>query len=101
MLAAARVKPALRRREASSRPRRWGIETMRGADILDTPADPTRAIPDGSKNDGRTVDLLAPKHQTGSGGRCDYTYGYCRVSGRRRRVGVRPPEWNTNTCPDV
>src|ERR1700733_4849616 len=38
MLAAARVKPALRRREASSRPRRWGIETMRGADILDTPA---------------------------------------------------------------
>src|ERR1700722_4523379 len=38
MLAAARVKPALRRRKASSRPRRWGIETMRGADIFDTPA---------------------------------------------------------------
>src|ERR1700735_5111097 len=39
MLAAPPVKPALRRRLASSRPRRWGIETIRGADILDTLAD--------------------------------------------------------------
>src|SRR5713226_5030166 len=33
MLEAARVNPALRRRLASSRPRRCGIETTRGADI--------------------------------------------------------------------
>jgi hypothetical protein len=34
MLEAARVNPALRRRLASSRPSRCGIETTRGADIL-------------------------------------------------------------------
>src|ERR1700686_2504032 len=34
MLEAARVNPGLRRRVASSRPRRCGIETTRGADIF-------------------------------------------------------------------
>src|SRR6476661_1010049 len=35
-LEAVRVNPFLRRRIASSRPSRWGIETMRGADIFCT-----------------------------------------------------------------
>src|SRR4051812_17563833 len=34
MLAAARPSPVLSRRTASSRPRRWGIETTSGADMI-------------------------------------------------------------------
>src|SRR6202049_4809819 len=45
MLEAARVNPALRRRVASSRPRRCGIETTRGADIFGSSTDVTRCNP--------------------------------------------------------
>src|ERR1700721_2681229 len=50
-LVAARVKPALRRRVASSRPSRCGIETMRGADIAGFSLNLTIEIPHGSKTE--------------------------------------------------
>src|ERR1700704_2897026 len=44
MLEAARVKPVFRRRVASSRPRRCGIETTRGALIFGSSSDVTACI---------------------------------------------------------
>src|ERR1700761_5809127 len=54
-LVAARVNPALRRRVASSRPSRCGIETMSGADIAGFSLNLTIEIPHGSKNRGDQI----------------------------------------------
>src|ERR1700760_4344824 len=44
-LEAARVNPALSRRVASSRPKRCGIETIKGADIFESSTDVTVCNP--------------------------------------------------------
>src|SRR5258706_5861768 len=59
-LAAARVNPSLRRRVASSRPRRCGSETTRGADMIESSSDLTERNSKFSREKGATLARREP-----------------------------------------